>query len=431
MSAPGRPDGGRGPAAPSAVARVADWLSPDLKRLVALIFVAFVDMVGLMMVNPLMPFYALRFHAAEWMVGPLISAFAVAQLVSAPYWGKVSDRVGRRPALLVGLGASGLAYIVFGFSTTLWMLFASRIVQGLGGGTTGVVQAYVADTMAPAERAKALGWISAATSAGVIIGPSLGSLTSNWGSAAPGLFAAGLVALNLAFAWRWLPESRTPERAAAVAAGARPSVLARTQRPVWHAVWEVARHPARPVHRAIWIYCVAMLAMNAQIGVLALYLKDTFAITEHNVGYIFLVFGVVGVLMRTAPVGWINARVGEVRTMRLGALTMLVGLALMPLPASLMSFLPCLVLVPVGTALLFPATTALVSHRSDPAEFGLMMGAQQTFRGLMSIIGPIGGTIVYQAAGHWVPYELSAGVLVVAVWLAFREPHARAVPATL
>ncbi|MGH9260828.1 MAG: MFS transporter, partial [Acidimicrobiales bacterium] len=179
-----------------------------MKRLWVLMAVCFVDMLGFMMVGPLMPFYALAFNARDWMVGPLLSAFAVAQLVSSTYWGRFSDRYGRRPALLVGLSAAAIAFVVFGFATTLWMLFAARLVQGLGGGTTGVAQAYVADTMAPGERAKALGWLSAATNLGVVIGPNIGSLAYRWGPAAPGLAAAGIVLLNVAFAWKWLPESR-------------------------------------------------------------------------------------------------------------------------------------------------------------------------------------------------------------------------------
>src|SRR5712664_1840289 len=168
-----------------------------MKRLWVLMAVCFVDMMGLMLVAPLMPFYALDLQAPEWLVGPLIASFAVAQLISSPVWGKLSDRYGRRPALLVGLGASAFAYVIFGFANSLALLFLSRIVQGLGGGTTGVAQAYVADTMEPAERAKALGWLSAATSAGVVIGPFIGSAAYRFGPSAPGIFAAALVLLNV------------------------------------------------------------------------------------------------------------------------------------------------------------------------------------------------------------------------------------------
>ena len=132
--------------------------------------------------------------------------------------------------------------------------------------------------------------------------------------------------------------------------------------------------------------------------------------------------------MRTYPVGWINARLGEVRTMRLGAVLLALGLLLMPFPASLSTFTVCLVLVPIGTALLFPATTALVSHRTGKEEYGVQMGAQQTFRGIMAIVGPIGASYAYQYLGPGVPFFIAAGVVGIAAVLAWqvREGRARA-----
>jgi len=155
--------------------RASAALSPDLRRLIVLMAVCFVDMIGLLMIAPLLTFYALRLGGQPSTVGPLFSSFAVAQLLASPIWGRVSDRYGRRPVLLIGLCASAVAYLIFGYANALWLLFVCRIVQGFGGGTTGVAQAYVADTMAPAQRAKALGWLSAATSLGVSIGAILGS----------------------------------------------------------------------------------------------------------------------------------------------------------------------------------------------------------------------------------------------------------------
>jgi len=381
-------------------------------------------MLGLMLVAPLMAFYALRFHAREWMVGPLIASFAVAQLVSSPVWGRLSDRYGRRPAIIVGLCASGLAYVIFGFANALWMLFASRIVQGLGGGTTGVAQAYVADTMAQRERARALGWLSAATSAGVVIGPVIGSVARRFGTEIPGLVAAALVVVSVVFAWRWLPESRTLA-ARDDGADGHDSPPGRS---VKQALWEVVRHPTGPAQRVIWIYVVGMLALNVVIGVLALYLKDTYGATEQTVGYFFPIFGVVGVLMRVSLVGWFNDRLGEIRTMQIGTMSLLAGLALMPLPvlvlpapSAMVLFVVFLALVPVGTALLFPASTSLVSQRTDPRELGLTMGAQQTFRGIVSIVGPIGGTFLFDTIGHGVPFLAAAAVVGVASVLAFRE----------
>ena len=402
-----------------------------MKRLWVLMAVCFVDMMGLMLVAPLMAFYAKRMNAADWLVGPLIASFAVAQLISSPVWGKFSDRYGRRPAMIIGLSASAVAYAIFGFASTLWMLFASRVVQGLGGGTTGVAQAYVADTMAPAERAKALGWISAATSAGVLIGPVIGSIARRFGTEVPGLVAAGLMLLCMVFAWKWLPESRVVHTHTLSGQQLPPG------RSIKEALWQIVDHPSAPAHRVIWIYVVGMLALNVVIGVMALYFKDVYGVTEETIGYFFTIFGVVGVLMRFGLVGWFNHRFGEIRTMQLGTISLFLGLALMPLPAALLTpgaaivvFILFLTLVPVGTALLFPASTSLVSQRVPRHELGLVMGAQQTLRGIASIVGPVGATLVFDKLGHGVPFLVAALVVAVAGRMAFRERPDEPVAAT-
>ena len=398
-----------------------------MKRLSLLMAVAFVDMIGLMMVFPLLPLYARDLHADPATIGLLSASFPIAQLASSPVWGRVSDRYGRRPALLVGLTASAIAYVIFGFASTLWLLFLSRFVQGLGGGTTGVAQAYVADTMAPNERAKGLGWLSAATSAGVIVGPALGSFAARAGETAPGLVAAALCALNALFAWKWLPESRVPAARASTPSGRQAPPP--EPRSVRAAMWEVVRHPGRPVAHLIWIYAVAMLAYNATPPIFALYLSERFGITKQNIGYFFLIFGGVGVLMRLFAVGWINDRLGEVRTMRLGAALYGLGYALIPFASSVPMFLLYQVLLPVGTALLFPATSALVSHRADKNEFGLVMGVQQALRGLASVIGPIWAGFAYQTLGPRVPFLACAAIIACATLLATRVPRGEPAPA--
>ena len=153
---------------------------------------AFIDMLGMLMILPLLPFYAEKLGAGGAIVGLLVASFSVAQLLSAPFWGRFSDRYGRRPALLVSLVASAIAFVVFAYADSLWLLFLSRIVQGAGGGTVGVIQAYVADATRPDDRARVLGWLSAATNAGVAIGPALGSWLRPLGAEWPGLVAAGL-----------------------------------------------------------------------------------------------------------------------------------------------------------------------------------------------------------------------------------------------
>src|SRR5512140_537896 len=231
----------------------------QFRQLGVLIGLNFVDMMGFAMVLPLLPFYALRLKATPELVGWMIASFSIAQLVASPVWGRVSDRYGRRPALLIGLLASAAAYVVFGLANALWLLLASRFIQGAGGGTTGVAQAYVADTVKPGDRARALGWLSAATSAGVMLGPAIGSFATRINHEAPGFVAAALCLVNAAFAWKWLPESRVRDPHA-------PPVV---RKPVWHAAWQVVRQPRGPVPRLIWIYAAGMLAFSGLSSVLA------------------------------------------------------------------------------------------------------------------------------------------------------------------
>src|SRR5262245_32093939 len=178
-------------------------------RLLVLFITAFVDMVGLTMIMPLLPFYAERLGASATLVGLLIAAFSFAQLVVAPLWGRFSDRYGRRPAILAGLVVTAVAYVIFAAANSVATLLLSRVIQGLGGGTIGVVQAYVADTSTPAQRVKSLGWLSAVTSLGAVAGPAFGSaMVALGGKHAPGVGAAILSLLVAIFAGRFLPESR-------------------------------------------------------------------------------------------------------------------------------------------------------------------------------------------------------------------------------
>src|SRR6266566_2848214 len=361
--------------------------SQTMTRMGILMAVAFVDMIGLTLVLPLLALYALHLHASPTTIGFLTASFPVAQLVASPVWGRVSDRYGRRPALLAGLTASALAYLIFGLAGSLWLLFVSRFVQGLGGGTTGVAQAYVADTMLPHDRAKALGWLSAATSLGVVIGPVVGSFAARAGESAPGLVA--------------------------------------------DALWEVIRHPGRPAAHLIWIYAVAMLAYNSVPAVFTIYLAWRFGIGPTNIWWFFTVFGGVGVLMRAFVVGPVNDRLGEVRTMRLGATLYALGYALLPLAPSVPMFLLIQVLLPLGTALLFPANSALVSHRADRHAFGLMMGVQQALRGVASVAGPIWAGLAYQHLGPSVPFFACAVIIALALLMATRVPRGEPVAAAV
>lgn len=383
-----------------------------MQKISVLIGIGFVDMLGFAMVFPLLPFYALRLQAPEWVIGWMIASFSIAQLASAPLWGRVSDRFGRRPALLVGLAASGIAFVVFGFATTIWMLFLSRLIQGAGGGTTGVAQAYIGDAVEPKQRTRALGWLSAATSAGVMIGPAIGSLATSLGPEAPGLIAAGLCFLNVGFAWRWLPETSPASR--------DPSAPAPVRRSIRTVVLEVVRNPGAPVSRLIWIYAIGMLGFMSMTSVLALYLEHAFAVTEKTIGLFFVYTGALGVVMRALVLGRVTDMFGEVPVLRLGALSLALGLALTPLPHSVVLLAVVIALVPIGTALLFPATSALVTHLAPEAERGQVLGVQQTFGGFARVIAPIWATAAFQALGVAIPFYIAGAVVGVVLIMALR-----------
>lgn len=388
-----------------------------IKKLSVLIGIGFVDMLGLAMIFPLLPYYALRLHATPFVIGWMIASFSIAQMASAPLWGRVSDHFGRRPALLIGLTSSAIAFLVFGFATSIWMLFLSRIIQGAGGGTTGVAQAYIGDAVEPRERAKALGWLSAATSAGVMIGPAVGSLTTNLGYAAPGIIAAGICVVNIFLAWRWLPETNV--RASRTSTdGPHPA-----RRSVWSVLGEVVLQPNGDTSKLIWIYTTGMLGFMSFTAVFALFLDQAYGVTEKSIGYFFVYNGLVGVVMRAVLLGRLVDRFGEVPLMRAGTLSLMVGLATLPLVHGVWAVAAVMGLIPVGTALLFPATTALVTHRAPAHERGQVLGVQQTFGGVSRVVAPIWATAVFEV-GARLPFFIAAGVVAgvgMLTWTVRRE----------
>jgi MFS family permease len=397
------------------------------KKLVVLMVTAFVDMVGLLMILPLLPFYADRLVGPDGLhiagmeiksgvaVAILVSAFTVAQLLSSPMWGRFSDKWGRRPALLVALGASAVAYVIFGYAHSLAVLFLSRLVQGAGGGTVGVIQAYVADVAAPEDRAKSLGWLSAATNAGVALGPVLGVAAvklgdipigfGDWqfrvGPAAPGLAAALLCVVNMAFAWKYLVESRERPKTGEHAVVRKPG----TSR---EAVMRVLTHSSEPASRLIWIYAIAIGAFQGTTSILALYLNRSFAVTENQIGYLFTYIGILSVVTRALLLGKMVDHFGEPRLSRIGVTLLGIGLATIPFAPNIPMLAISVGLLPLGTAFTFPCVTALLSRVIPNHERGLYMGVQQTFGGASRAIFPVVFGVLFDKAGIGVPFWTSA-----------------------
>lgn len=405
-------------------------------KLLVLMATAFMDMVGLLMIIPLLPFYVkslggeginlLGFHfGIGIIVGFIIAAFTVAQLLSAPLWGRFSDRVGRRPALLIALTASAIAYLIFGFADSLLLLFLSRIVQGAGGGTVGVIQAYVADSTEPQNRARALGWLSATTNLGVALGPVLGSFaitlgkydlipgsaTLRMGQAAPGLIAAGLCLINIAFAARYLTESRDVSEREAAAGQPR-----RRSREV---IWRVISHSGEPSSRLIWTYAIAIGAFQGSFSVLALFLNARFQVTEQTIGYFFMYIGSISVFTRVLLLGRMVDWLGEAKLSRLGLVLLAAGVLGMPLARNLWMLGIAVALIPLGTAFTFPCVTALLSRVISPLERGLFMGMQQTYGGVARVIAPLFFGWAFDRLGVSSPYFFASAFIVATIFLGF------------
>lgn len=377
-------------------------------KLTVLMVAAFIDMLGMLMILPLLPFYAKSLGAGGLVVGFLVSSFSVAQLLSAPVWGRFSDKYGRRPALMVGLGASAIAYIVFAFSNSLWLLFLSRIIQGAGGGTVSVIQAYVADATKPEDRAKSLGWLSAATNAGVALGPVLGSWVQHLGPHTPGLLAAGLCLVNGAFAWRYLTEIRKPS-------GANAKVQPRGSR---EAVLRVISHPSEPTSRLILIYAISIGAFQGTTAILALFLAWRFGVTADTIGYFFMYIGALSVVVRALLLGRVVDRVGEPRLSRVGLVLLALGLAGVSFSRDYATLALAVGLLPLGTAFTFPCVTAMLSRVVSGSERGLYMGVQQTYGGITRVAFPIVLGAAFQYFGEQTPFWISATLVLATLLMA-------------
>jgi len=392
-------------------------------KLVVLMVTAFVDMMGGLIVFPLIPFYATKFlgHGPLWtalnslgmggkgsVVALLVMVFALSQLISAPFWGRVSDKVGRRPALMIGLGASALSFLIFAYSNSLELLFLCRIVQGAGGGTVGVVQAYVADATKPQDRVKALGWLSAATNAGVTIGPAIGSWTLTFGPAGPGVAAALIAVVNMFFVWFYLTESH--DVAAAKASGQK---ITRSR----VAVWRVVSHSGEPASRLIWIYANTMGAFQVMSVVLVLFLAAKFNVTDKSIGWFFAYVGAISFVTRAFVLGKMVDWLREAKLSRLGMVMLATGLATMPLMPTIPWLAVSVALVPLGTAFTFPCVTGLLSQIVPQHERGLYMGVQQTFGGVARVLGPLYAGWAFDHLGMGVPFYTAGVVVLLTIFL--------------
>lgn len=380
--------------------------------------VAFVSTLGEFLVVALLPFYAERYGATPLEVGALVSAFALASMATAPLWGRLADRRGRRPALLLGLVVSAAGYLLFGLAQSLELLLLARLVHGVGGGTVPVVFAYIADSVTGERRAEGIGWVTAVTSSAAMIGPAVGGLAGQLHPAGAGAVAAAFSLAAAVFARFWLPESRQ-RREGEQADETRYSILA--------AVGRVAAQPLRPLNLLIWIYAAGQIGMAGMTAIIGLYLGRRFGVDESNIGLFFFYLGGLSIAFRVFVLGPAVRRFGEVRILRAGAVSFGVGLIAISFATGLWTLGAAILLVPLGTSLLFPCTTSQVSKQAPGSGVvGQVLGVQQAYGNGSKIAAPLVAAYMFQALSPEAPFIAIGAVLIVAAAMSVRLPAAPA-----
>lgn len=372
----------------------------------------FVDIVGFGMILPILPGHAASLGSSPTTIGLLVGAYSAIQLLLAPFWGRVSDTIGRRPVLLIGLAGSAASYALFALAGHWWVLLFSRLLDGGSGATINVGQAYLADATPPAERARAMGKIGAAVGLGFIVGPMLGGITASGGVSLVAWIAAAITTLNLVVAWRVLPESvRTTPNAMEV----EPTV------------------PLSRIALPLGVLFLSTLAFSVMYVVFPLWGEATLAASRSTVSYWFALIGLVTAVVQGGVLGWLVRAVGETGTARCGTAFLAIGLALIPLAgdAGGARFYIVLALLGIGYGLAGPAMLGLVSRDTGASRQGRILGVAQSAASLARIIGPVLAGMVMSGAGAAAAFMVSATVaaagLMVALVLGVKRAQRQAI----
>jgi len=381
------------------------------KQLFSIILVVFIDLLGFSLILPLLPYYAETFGASEFMTGLLVGSYAVAQLIGAPLLGRLSDRYGRRPVLLASVFGTFLGFLLLGFANALWVLFVSRVVDGLTGGNLSIAQAYISDVTDVKDRARGLGMIGAAFGLGFIIGPAAGGVLSQWGYAVPAFVAAALSLINLSLIFIWLTESLAPEKRGHV-----------DQLPPAITLQGLFAALGRPFTGSLLITrFVFGVAFSIFQTIFALYALSRFGLTAAQTGYILAYVGVLSVITQGFLVGRITSRVRE--DILITACVGLMGLSLAgwALAASVLALLLIMIPTAFSGGLLNTLLSSTLTKAVDVEETGGILGLSASIESATRIIAPIAGGALLQEAGAWAPGAfgtlLMAGLLIY-VWRA-------------
>jgi MFS family permease len=391
------------------------------KQLTVLLLSTFIFTLGFGVTVPIMPFFAKSMGGTIVDVGILMALFSLAELIFAPAWGKVSDRFGRKPVIMIGLLGFGLAFVATGLSTSLWMLYGSQLIAGaLAAGIFPAVMASVADQTEPEQRGRYMGLLGAASGLGIIVGPVSASVIALLGLNLPYFAAAALGLITAVVTMAWLPETH----AASISGPAKQA-----------SGWRSALKPQLLIFFLMMLFvCMAMASLESTLGFFTMdryglsetasampLLWTTVELTGTNLlGLAYLFFGVAGVLTQVLLVGKLMEKAGEVRTIALGFLLAGAGTVLLVLASEMALMLVASLVIAVGIGLLQPGIITAVSNRTDKENQGVTMGLLGSFNSAGRAAGPIAGGLAYSVS-MLLPYAVSAAIslfsaLLILVW---------------
>ncbi|MCG8462072.1 MAG: MFS transporter [Holophagales bacterium] len=365
--------------------------------LASLFAIVIVDLVGFGVVIPILPFYAESFGASATVLGLLLTCYAAMQFFFAPVWGRWSDRVGRRPVMLLTIAGTAVALLVMGLASSLAWLFAARLLGGLFGANISVASAYITDVTSEEERTRFMGFLGASFGLGFILGPAIGGLLAPYGYNVPMFFAAGLAAVNFLVALRYL---REPERS--------PVTTAPMPGPE-----QLRRLPGGRVLVLCVAYFIFVFGVSQLETVFAFFMLDRFGWDAHQVAFILVFMGVITAGIQGGAIRPLAKALVEKRLLILGSLLLAPSLAVVPACHGIVILLVPLALSSVGRGLVHPALLSLVSSAAGAHERGQVMGTFQSSASLARMAGPLVAGLLYDSRLAY-PFWL-AGVLMLVV----------------
>ncbi|MBV8805993.1 MAG: MFS transporter [Sinobacteraceae bacterium] len=379
-------------------------------RLGSLFIVSVIDILGFGILIPLVPYMGVRFNVPPEWITPIMGAYSLCQLIAAPFWGRMSDRYGRRPILMTSLAGACVSYLILGFANTVWWLLASRMLGGFMAGNISAAFAYASDVSEPQKRAASLGLIGAAIGIGFTVGPAIGGvLAGNDLKTAdfllPASVSACLSVLAILLVAFMLPESNTAEMRAA-------------QRGEGSGKGPVALLLERPALR--FIAGAALLVTIAQSmldSILGLWALGKYGFGPRTVGLLIFCIAVLAVLTQGALVRVLVPRLGETKLATLGVLLFVTGLLIVSETSGIGFTVAGLALCGMGVGAFTPSNSALASKQAGAHDRGVVMGTYQSSSSLARVIGPFASGPLYAALGSRAPFLTGACVALPAAWL--------------